>query len=458
MNFFAFFKNKKDINKITKVPPEVKAVEQVSKEDYIYSPLRTALLPLPAELQYALSVRRADPRPLLDIIRKLPQAATHLIGLVGKRHDAVLSLQYEVKPAKPNGEDKRELKRCDEITNRLVKSNFGKLLKNLTNSNIFGHSVTIPHWSLDNNNQYIANYEPVDFVHFAPRGGKVKLLIDKSDRTYAADIGDNARLLGFNDKNSLLAAIEGSRGLYWADLNPDFVLTSFVNPFEGLERDYLGGYMRVLLYYTLLLHYDVLDWAKFNEMYQMPLRVGKYDSYAGDKAVEVLRQAVRNLGSDASAIIDKTTEIEFVETKSAKNGDGYAKFAEYIERKQSVLIRGETLTTQVDRAGGNRALGQVHQQVGEDKLLADIKTISETVNKLVRKDYFLNYGQPPNGRFPHFSIYPKEYKDLELYANIISTLSGAGVEFSKAWIHDTFKTKPPESEEDAVGGKQSLLL
>ncbi len=428
--------------------------------DYIYAPLRTALLPTPAELRYALNAIKSDPRQVLDVIRKLPQAAPHLGGLMGKRQDAVLSLEFEVSPPKLFAEDKNELRKCEEITNRLHKSNFDKLLKNLVNSVLFGHSVTMPHWILDSRNQYYAMFEPIDFIHFTKKDGKIVLIADKRDKDFLITIGDNANLTGANDKNYLAQKLsEQKSNVIFLDIDENTLITSSTNPFEGLERDYIGGWMRPLLYLTLLLHYDILDWAKFNEMYQMPLRVGKYDSFASDKAVDILKTAVKNLGSDAAAVIDKATEIEFVESKSAKDGSGYAKFAEYIENKQSVLIRGETLTTQVDSKGGNRALGEVHMQVGADKLLNDIKTITPVVQKgVIEKDYFFNYGLPPEGIYPKFKIYPKEFKDTERLARIIQNLSSAGLEFSKSWAHEQFGTKAPADEEDKFGGKGSLLL
>ena len=66
----------------------------------------------------------------------------------------------------------------------------------------------------------------------------------------------------------------------------------------------------------LLKNFALKDWAAFNEVFGMPLRLGKYDNTASPADREALVQAIRNLGSDAAGVISKSTEIEFVEAAS----------------------------------------------------------------------------------------------------------------------------------------------
>ncbi len=439
-------------------PPELKPQNNgvvVSEKEYTFAPLKTALLPSPGELRTALNYVDSDPRAMMDILRKLPQASNHLLGLMGKRQDAFLSLDYEVKPHKLNAENKEELKRCEEITDRLVGSNFDDVLKQIINSVMFGHSVTNPIWTLDNHNKYKARFDTIDFIHFGKKNGDIKLIFDKDDKDFAFTLSNNLRLLGSDGKNQAAQLLNSKERIQFLDLNYNHLIVSSTNPFLGLQKNYLGGWMRPLLYLTLLLHYDILDWAHFNEMFGMPLRVGKYDTYSPDKAVEVLRTAVKNLGADASAIIDKSTEIEFIETQGAKGGFGYSQFAEYVEAKQSVNLRGETLTTEVNSKGGNRALGEVHRLVGADKLLHDIKVAKPVVtNQIVLRDYLFNYGNPANGFFPEFHIYPKDQTNYELGIDIIQGLASAGLPMSKAKAYDKFKEfiAVPENDEDSFGG------
>ncbi len=58
-------------------------------------------------------------------------------------------------------------------------------------------------------------------------------------------------------------------------------------------------------------NFGVKDWLRFAEAYGHPLRIGKYDKGATDDERAVLLRAVRNIASDASAIIPEGMEIDF---------------------------------------------------------------------------------------------------------------------------------------------------
>lgn len=71
----------------------------------------------------------------------------------------------------------------------------------------------------------------------------------------------------------------------------------------------------------------------------------------------------------ASAItVPIGTDVEFLEA-SRSGSVSYEQFLAYWDRQISICTTGETLTTQVGEAGGNRALGEVHQE--ELHILAD---------------------------------------------------------------------------------------
>ena len=82
-------------------------------------------------------------------------------------------------------------------------------------------------------------------------------------------------------------------------------------------HDTRNGVLRVCAYMYLFKNYALKDWVAFNEIFGMPLRLGKYEPSATPADREALRQAITALGSDAAGIISKSTEIEFVEAASA---------------------------------------------------------------------------------------------------------------------------------------------
>ncbi len=106
----------------------------------------------------------------------------------------------------------------------------------------------------------------------------------------------------------------------------------------------------------LLKNFALKDWAAFNEVFGMPLRLGKYDTTASPADREALVQAVRNLGSDAAGVISKATEIEFVEAASRSGGaNPYQLMADFCNREMSKAVLGQTLTTDTTGATGTYA-------------------------------------------------------------------------------------------------------
>lgn len=440
------------------VKQEPKSITIADKE-YTYAPLRASLLPTPAQLKNAVMTVDQDPRPMLDIIRKLAVADMHLLGVIETRRDALLGYDFKIEPPEGFEEDASELKKCEEIENRLRATNHTDAIKNLANGIIYGHSVTIPHWLINSKNQYYPQFEPIDFVHFAKKNGKLHMIADKSDADFVITIGTNAAITGTADTTATAYNLSKSGSLIWSELDYNNLMIMESNPFEGLTRNYIGGLMRPALYLTLLKFYNVLDWAKFNELYGMPLRVGHFDPImSSDKAIAILKTAVQNLGADASAVIDKTTEITFEQAAGGITSGKFAydSFIEMVESKQSVLILGQTLTTEVGKTGGNRALGQVHDLVRMDKLWSDLQKAQERFTKdVVQKDYFYNYGLPPNGNYPKYKFETDEYKDLSLMATVVRDLSASGKEFDSAWADEYFGTKGPENQTLVFGGNKN---
>jgi len=440
------------------VKQEPKSITIADKE-YTYAPLRASLLPTPAQLKNAVMTVDQDPRPMLDVIRKLAVADMHLLGVTATRRDALLGYDFKIEPPEGLEEDTNELKKCGEIENRLRATNHGDALKNIVNGIIYGHSVTIPHWLINSKNQYYPQFEPIDFVHFAKKNGKLHMIADKSDADFVITIGTNAAITGTADTTATAYNLSKSGSLIWSELDYNNLMITESNPFEGLMKNYIGGLMRPALYLTLLKFYNILDWAKFNELFGMPVRVGKFDPImSSDKAIAILKTAVQNLGTDASAVIDKTTEIEFLQANGSISGGkfAYESFANHIEDKQSILYLGQTLTTQVSSSGGNRALGQVHDLVRMDKLWVDLLTAQERFTRdVVAKDYFYNYGLSPNGNFPKYILKTDEYKDLSLMATVVRDLSASGKEFDSAWADEFFGTKGPENQTPVFGGSKN---
>jgi len=52
----------------------------------------------------------------------------------------------------------------------------------------------------------------------------------------------------------------------------------------------------------LFKNYDIKDWLIFNELFSVPMRVGKYKPGASPKEIAALKNAVFNMAVDAAAV------------------------------------------------------------------------------------------------------------------------------------------------------------
>jgi phage gp29-like protein len=118
-------------------------------------------------------------------------------------------------------------------------------------------------------------------------------------------------------------------------------------------------------------------WAKFLEQAAVPLLVGRTLS---DKQAMV--EMLRSLSSGPVAALDREEEIVSVDTP----GNSPNKFTEFeiaCTRRIQRLILGQTLTSGTDGGSGNRALGDVHNEIRQEKRRADIRLITDAVQRVL---------------------------------------------------------------------------
>jgi phage gp29-like protein len=185
-----------------------------------------------------------------------------------------------------------------------------------------------------------------------------------------------------------------------------------------------GGLARAVAWAYLFKNFDIKSWVVFAEAYGHPLRVGKYGlgSSAEDRAA--LLKALRNIASDAAAMIPASMEIEFVEAKMSGNVELFERMADWFDRQVSKAVLGNTGTT--DAIAGGHAVGKVHKQVEEDIERSDAKSLEATLNRdLVRAIVDLNLG--PQAAYPLLRIVVEDQEDMVQFANAIGPMIDRGL-------------------------------
>src|SRR4030042_1273029 len=189
----------------------------------------------------------------------------------------------------------------------------------------------------------------------------------------------------------------------------------------------------------LLKNYALKDWAAFNEVFGMPLRLGKYDPGASAADREALIRAIRSLGSDAAGVISKNTEIEFVEAASRLSGNAnpYQTLAEFCNREMSKAVLGQTLTTDTAGATGTYSAARVHAQVRRDLVEADAQTLAVTLREqLLRPLVGFNFGW--DRPCPWFRFKLAEEEDLKTLSEVYRNLKEIGVPLRGAQVAERF--------------------
>jgi hypothetical protein len=187
-----------------------------------------------------------------------------------------------------------------------------------------------------------------------------------------------------------------------------------------------SGVLRVVGWMYLLKNFALKDWAAFNEVFGMPLRLGKYDNTASPADREALVQAIRNLGSDAAGVISKSTEIEFVEAASRSGGaNPYQLMADFCNREMSKAVLGQTLTTDTTGSTGTYAAASVHAQVRRDLVEADAQALATTLREqLLRPLVGFNFGW--DKPVPWFRFRFEAEEDLKTLSMVYRNLAAMG--------------------------------
>lgn len=211
-----------------------------------------------------------------------------------------------------------------------------------------------------------------------------------------------------------------------------------------------SGVLRVCAWMYLFKNYSIKDWVVFAEVYGMPVRLGKYDPSASASDKDALYRAVRAIGTDAAGVISKTTDIEFVESKSGTaSGDLYKSLASFCNVEMSKALVGAALSESGDGAG-SLARDKVLDEVRKDLVRADARAIASTVrNQLIRPLVGFNFGW--DKPVPGYKAEVREPEDLVEKSIWLKNVMER-VAVPKSFVYQGFGIPDRKDDEEMVGG------
>lgn len=210
-----------------------------------------------------------------------------------------------------------------------------------------------------------------------------------------------------------------------------------------------AGLFRVLVWTYLLKQYARGDFAEYLEVHGMPMRLGKYPSWATDVEKKTLLAALRALGHDAAGIIPLDMEVEFKEAVKSSESPFMA-MIDHCERGQSKAILGGTLTTQADGKTSTNALGVVHNEIRHDILVSDAVQIADTITRQILLPLALiNCGCDNPRLAPWFRFDTSEPEDLQRLAEALPKLAKV-MRIPASWAHEKCRIPLPEGDEEIL--------
>lgn len=208
-----------------------------------------------------------------------------------------------------------------------------------------------------------------------------------------------------------------------------------------------SGLYRVLVWPYIFKNFAVRDLAEFLEIYGLPARVGTYMAGATDKDKDALYEALVMLGHNAAGIIPQGTSIDF-KTAASGQADPFVAMIDWCERTESKVILGATLTSQADGKTSTNALGNVHNDVRHDILVADARQLEGFFRGMIQMLLAINGYDVSRRQVPKLLFDTRDIEDIASFSTGVKNLVESGVKSIPAsWVHKKLGIPAPQEGE-----------
>lgn len=347
-----------------------------------------------------------------ELFEEMVEKDGHLAGISANRKMAVAGLEYEIVPYDEGGQAQAEF-----IEQSLfLKEYLEEVIQYLSSAFIFGYASLEMVWDYLENSVQVVKFNPIPHKQI----------------TFANSL---VPLVTIGTKDVKIPPYKAIFHTHW--------LNHYYPPRAGSFRTCSWAY--------LFKNYATKDWASFNEIFGMPLRLGKYPPTATEEDKDAIKAALIAMGTDAAGIVPMDAVIEFVEAQQrmATSSNPYDQMITHCNKEMSKAILGQTLTTDAGQTG-SYAQAKVHEQVRKDIVLADALAIAKTLRtQLFRPLIGFNFGwehQPP---FIKFNT--EKAGDQLLMAQVYQLISSMGFDIDPEYINYTFGVSVTKREQPQVG-------
>lgn len=355
-------------------------------------------------------------RYLMELYEEMEEKDAHLAAILQTRKLAVLGLPLEIQAASEAAHDQEIAQFIEEQLQSLP--DFNEDLLDLLDAIAKGYAASEIHWDYQGNRTVVADLE---WIH--------------------------PKCISFvNSKTPMIITENNGNGI-----SPPLWKIIF-HQYRGRSGDTCrGGVLRPCALPYLLKAFNWKFWAIFNEIYGMPMRVGKYNQAASNEDRKALKDALKSIGTDAYAVISESTQLEFKESGMSVGGRllPYDVLIQKCNNEMSKTVLGQTLTTDTSGATGTYAAGAVHEQVRQDLVDADSLSLAAVLREqLIRPLVGFNFGwEIP---LPKVIFIRQEAIDLKMESEAIKNFAESGLAIPASHCYERYGIPKPEEGEDVL--------
>ena len=262
-----------------------------------------------------------------------------------------------------------------------------------------------------------------------------------------------------NEGPDILIEVESNSIVNTIKTTPGKFIVHTPNPRAGFPLRV--NITRAQAWIYLVKHYSQADWAAFSEVFGMPQKLALCKEAVIDNVRDDIEQMFQNMAADGYGVFPDGVDFKFLEAN--RGNQPYSQLLERLDKRQQVLILGQTLTT--DTSGpGSFALGKVHDNVRTDILISDIKAERSMIrNQLIAPLVRLAF---PNKKVPVPEFQRKiiETKNLDsdrLELEKLKYMDERGLPVDEAVIYERLgfpKPKERSVRSEESGGTPQLRI
>ncbi len=210
-----------------------------------------------------------------------------------------------------------------------------------------------------------------------------------------------------------------------------------------------GGLLRPISYMWLFKNFDIKDWLIFNDLYSVPMRIGKYKPGSTPEEIAILKQATLNVAVDAAAVISDNCLIELLEAKNRGDTQAFEALANFCDKAMTKCVLGHTgaAESSAGKLGGEDQAKDVRQDILE----ADAESLEACIKFQILKPWTgFNFGWEKS--VPKFKLHYEAPDDLEksakVYGILVKDMGFGGI--PESHIYDRFGIPLPKEGEAVV--------